>query len=207
MMGAFAIWNQSQDGLGFQLKLANTYQDKDISTVRDVIGTSEAGRGNTNLNIQSYLAELSYAFNHQDKLVVRPYFALRHTKIKQDAFTESGVDNPLSVAKLNDRALSSLLGAKFNFAMTPRLNFVASVGVEQDLTRKVDQFVATSSNIEGLSPEAFNSNADRTRAVASMGAYYAVQKNQRLSMDVFFQESTFGGKDSTTGYLNYMIGF
>ena len=207
LVGAFAIWNQSQDGLGFQMKLANTYQDKDISTVRDVIGTSEAGRGNTNLNIQSYVAELSYAFNHQDKLIVRPYFALRHTKMKQDAFTESGVDNPLSVAKLNDRALTSLLGAKFNYAMTPRLNLVGSLGVEQDLTRKVDQFVATSSNIEGLSAEAFSSKVDRTRAVASIGAYYAVQKNQRVSMDVYFQESAFGGRNSTTGYLNYMIGF
>jgi hypothetical protein len=60
MMGAFAYWNQNADGLGYQVKIANAYQDKDLSTTRDVIGTSEAGRGNTSLNTRSYVSELSY---------------------------------------------------------------------------------------------------------------------------------------------------
>jgi hypothetical protein len=45
------------------MKLANAYLDKDVTTSRAVIGTSEAGRGRTDLNTQSYVGELSYAFN------------------------------------------------------------------------------------------------------------------------------------------------
>jgi hypothetical protein len=65
-MGAFAVWNHQADGLGFQMKLANAYLDKDVTTSRAVVGTSEAGRGRTDLNTQSYVGELSYAFTYQD---------------------------------------------------------------------------------------------------------------------------------------------
>ncbi len=83
LMGIFALWNQNADGLGVQVKVANAYQDKDVNTTRDVIGTSEAGTGATNLNTQSYVGELSYAFlANQDKTTLRPYLALRQTTIK-----------------------------------------------------------------------------------------------------------------------------
>ena len=85
MMGAFAYWNQNADGLGYQVKLANAYQDKDLTTTRDVIGTSEAGTGKTSLNSRSYVSELSYAFMFKENTLVRPYFALRYTTIEQDA--------------------------------------------------------------------------------------------------------------------------
>ena len=38
--------------------------------------TTLAGSGTAKLNSQSYLAELSYAFQYQDKTLVRPYFGL-----------------------------------------------------------------------------------------------------------------------------------
>jgi len=56
MMGAFAVWNKNADGLGYQVKLANAYQDKDVRSTRDAFGeTGEAGTGKTNLNTQSYV--------------------------------------------------------------------------------------------------------------------------------------------------------
>jgi hypothetical protein len=97
MMGAFAYWNQQPDGLGYQVKIANAYQDKDLTTTRDVIGLSEAGRGTTSLNSRSYVGELSYAFMFKENTLVRPYFALRHTTIEQDAYTETGVATPLTL--------------------------------------------------------------------------------------------------------------
>lgn len=112
MMGAFAVWNKNADGLGYQIKIANAYQDKDVRSTRDAFGeTGEAGTGKTNLNTQSYVGELSYAFNYKDSTIVRPYFAMRYTNIKQDAYTETGVDNPLSYAKLGDRSTTALMGS------------------------------------------------------------------------------------------------
>ena len=208
MMGAFAVWNHQADGLGFQMKLANAYLDKDVTTSRAVVGTSEAGRGRTDLNTQSYVGELSYAFNYQDSTIVRPYFALRYTRIKQDGYTEdttASVTSPLTYAKLSDRSTSALMGVKVNHALTPKTNLTASLGVEQDLDHKSDQLIAT--GVSGLTSENFNNNIRHTRPVASLGAYYAVAKNQRLSGDIYYQQLPFQSTDSATAYVNYMIGF
>jgi hypothetical protein len=208
MMGAFAVWNHQADGLGFQMKLANAYLDKDVTTLREVIGTSEAGRGRTDLNTQSYVGELSYAFSYQDSTLVRPYFALRYTNIKQDAYTEdttASVTAPLTYAKLSDRSTTALMGVKVNHVLTPKTNLTASLGVEQDLDHKSDQLIAT--GVSGLTSENFNNNIRHTRPVASLGAYYAVAKNQRLSGDIYYQQLPFQSTDSATAYVNYMIGF
>ena len=207
MMGAFAVWNQNEDHLGYQVKIANAYQDKDVTTTRDVIGTSEAGRGKTELNTQSYVGVLSYAFTFKDKTLVRPYLALRHTTIKQDAYTEDTtalVTAPLTYAALEDKTTAALLGIKLNHALTPKANLTASLGVEQDLNHKVDQYAA--SGVSGLTSENFNDNIKHTRPVASLGAYYALTKTQRISGDVYYQQLPFQSTGSTTAYFNYMIG-
>jgi len=207
LMGVFAVWNQNADGLGVQVKLANAYQDKDVNTTRDVIGTSEAGTGATNLNTQSYVGELSYAFRtNQDKTTLRPYLALRQMTIKQDAYTETGVSTPLSYAALKDRSTTALVGLKLNHALTPKATLTASLGIEQDLEHSVDQYSATSAGISGLTSENFNDSIKRTRPVASAGAYYAVSKTQRISGDVYYQQLPFQSTGSTTAYFSYMIG-
>ena len=208
MAGAFAVWNHQADGLGFQMKLANAYLDKDVTTSRAVVGTSEAGRGRTDLNTQSYVGELSYAFQYQEKTLVRPYFALRYTRIKQDGYTEdttASVTSPLTYAKLSNRSTSALMGVKVNHALTPKTNLTASLGVEQDLDHKSDQLIAT--GVSGLTSENFYNDIRHTRPVASLGAYYAVAKNQRLSGDIYYQQLPFQSTDSATAYVNYTIGF
>ena len=208
MMGAFAVWNKNPDGIGYQVKIANAYQDKDVTTTRDVINTSEAGTGKTNLNTQSYVGELSYAFNYQDSTIVRPYFAVRYTNIKQDAYTEdltASVTAPLTYGKLGDRSTTALMGVKLNHALTPRTNLTASLGIEQGLDHQVDKLTAT--GVAGLTSENFNNNIKRTRPVASAGAYYAVAKNHRLSGEVLVQQLPFQSSTGATAYFNYMIGF
>jgi uncharacterized protein with beta-barrel porin domain len=205
MMGAFAYWNQNADGLGYQVKLANAYQDKDLSTTRDVIGTSEAGRGTTSLNSRSYVGELSYAFMYKENTLVRPYFALRHTTIEQDAYTETGVTTPLTYSALNNRTTSALMGVKFKHALTPKTNLIGSLGVEQDLHNKTDRLTAT--GIAGLTSENLSGDLHRTRPVASIGATYDIAKSQRLSGEVLVQQLPFQSTAGATAYFNYMIGF
>ena len=205
MMGVFAYWNQNADGLGYQVKIANAYQDKDLSTTRDVIGTSEAGRGNTSLNTKSYVSELSYAFMHKENTLVRPYFALRHTSIEQDAYTETGVTTPLTYSALNDKTTSALMGVKFKHALTPKTNLIGSLGLEQDLHNKTYRLIAT--GVSGLTSENFSGDIHRTRPVASLGATYDISKTQRLAGEVLVQQLPFQNTAGATAYFNYMIGF
>src|SRR3569833_491704 len=207
MMGVFLVWNQNADALVYQVKQANAYLDNDIKTTRDVIGTSEAGVGSTNLNTQSYVGELSYAFTYRDNTLLRPYLALRYTAIKQDGYSETGVSFPLRYASLADRSTTALVGLKLHHAMTPRITLTGSLGVEHDLEHRVDDYSATSTGISGLTSENFNNSIQRTRTVASAGAYYAVSKKQRISGDIYYQQQPNQNTNTTTAYVSYMIGF
>jgi hypothetical protein len=211
LMGLYAVWNKEQSGLGYQVRLANTYQDKDVTQTRTVFNTSEAGSGKSSLTSQSYLAELSYAFQYEDKTLVRPYAGLRYTHLKQDGYTEAtvagSVEDPLTVALLKDRSATALLGVKINRSLTDKATLTAQLGLEQDLHHKVDQYSATDLNGSDLTAIAFNSNIKRTRPVASLGAFYDVTKTQRASATINYQQTPFQSTGSATAYLNYMIGF
>ncbi|CAM8376827.1 autotransporter outer membrane beta-barrel domain-containing protein [Candidatus Methylopumilus planktonicus] len=210
LMGLYAVWNKEQNGLGYQVRLANTYQDKDVTQTRTVFDTSEAGTGKSSLQSQSYLAELSYAFQYEDKTIVRPYAGLRYTHLKQDGYTEDTTDtvtNPLTVAALRDKGITALLGVKVNRSLTDKATLTAQLGLEQDLHHKVGNYSATDLNGSDLTAIAFNSNIKRTRPVASIGAFYDVTKTQRASATINYQQLPFQSTGSTTAYFNYMIGF
>ena len=211
LMGAYAVWNKEQSGLGYQVRLANTYQDKDVTQTRTVFDTSEAGSGKSSLTSQSYLAELSYAFQYEDKTLVRPYAGLRYTHLKQDGYSEAtvigSVEDPLTVAALKDRSATAILGVKVNRNLTDKSTLTAQLGLEQDLYHKVDNYSATDVNVSDLTAVAFNSNIKRTRPVASLGAFYDVTKTQRASTTINYQQTPFQSTGSATAYFNYMIGF
>jgi hypothetical protein len=210
LMGLYAVWNKEQSGLGYQLRLANTYQDKDVTQTRTIFDTSEAGSGKSSLQSQSYLAELSYAFQYQDKTLVRPYAGLRYTHLKQKGYTEDTTDtvtDPLTVAALRDKGITALLGLKINRSLTDKATLTAQLGLEQDVHHKVDQYSATDLNGSDLTAIAFNSNIKRTRPVASLGAFYDVTKTQRASATINYQQTPFQSTGSATAYFNYMIGF
>lgn len=205
LMGFFGVWNQNADGLGWQVKLANAYQSKDVDITRDVVGSSEAGKGSTKLTAESYVSELSYAFNQGSKTLLRPYVAARYTLIEQDGYTERDVSTPLTVAALKDRSTSILAGIKVQHRIAPKATLTGSLGVEQDLERTVGRYAA--SGVAGLTSESFNGDIKRTRAVASAGAFYDVTRGQRLSIDVYYQELPFERTGSTTAYAHYTVGF
>ena len=210
LMGLYAVWNKEQSGLGYQVRLANTYQDKDISQTRTIFDTSEAGSGRSSLKSQSYLAELSYAFQYQDKTIVRPYAGLRYTHLKQDGYTEDTSDtvtDPLTVDALRDKGSTALLGIKINRSLTDKATLTAQLGLEQDLHHKVGNYSATDLNGNELTAIAFNSNIKRTRPVASIGAFYDVTKTQRASATINYLQTAFQSTGSTTAFFNYMIGF
>ena len=210
LMGLYAVWNKEQSGLGYQIRLANTYQDKDVTSTRTVFNTSEAGSGKSSLTSQSYLAELSYAFQYQDKTLVRTYAGLRYTHLKQKGYTEDTTDtvtDPLTVAALRDKGITALLGLKINRSLTDKATLTAQLGLEQDVHHKVDNYSATDLNGSELTAIAFNSNIKRTRPVASLGAFYDISKTQRASATINYQQTPFQSTGSATAYFNYMIGF
>jgi hypothetical protein len=207
MVGLSLVWNQHPDHLGYQVKLANAYQDKDITITRTATGDAEAGSGSTDVSVQSYIAEVSYQFLSNDKTAYRPYFAGRYAKIKQDGYTETNVDNPLTYSTVEDESVTLIMGMKVKHALSPEIYLNGSLGVEHDVHNDVDNLSVTATNISGLSPVSVNSNINKTRGVASLGADYYLAKNQMLSLKTQFQELAYTHTNAKAAYLSYTIGF
>ena len=207
MVGMSLVWNQHPDHLGYQVKVANAYQSKDLSITRTATGDAEAGRGDTSMEVQSYVAEVSYQFSDGLKTSYRPYFALRRAIIQQDGYTETGVDNPLTFNTLEDKSTTVIIGMKAKYKLSNQVTLNGALGVEHDVDNDVDKLQATSSTITGLTAVDINSSINKTRPVATLGATYHISPNQTLSAQTQYQELAYTSTSAKTAYVNYTVGF
>lgn len=207
MVGMSLVWNQHPDHLGFQVKVANAYQSKDLSFTRTAIGDAEAGRGDTSMEVQSYVAEVSYQFSDGVKTAYRPYVALRRAIIQQDGYTETGVDNPLTFNILEDKSTTVIMGMKAKYKLSNQVTLNGALGVEHDMDNDIDKLQATSSTITGLTAVDINSSINKTRPVATMGVTYNISHNQTLSAQTQYQELAYTSTSAKTVFINYTVGF
>ena len=205
MTGLVVVWNQNPNKLGYQLKLANAYQQKNATLTREVVGSSEEGKGQTVIEAESYVAELQYGYQFSDDTVMRPYFAARSAVIKQDAYTETGLSSPLSFNEIKDKSTTVLLGLKFNTDLSQKLSLKGSLGVEHDIEHSVDKLAPT--GISGLSTVSLTDSFNKTRPVVSLGFDYALKPNHRLSGILQYQELPYESKTESNAYIYYTIGF
>lgn len=205
MTGGLIVWNQNPNHLGYQLKLANAQQQKNATLVREVVGTSEEGKGQTVIEAKSYVTELQYGYQYSDDTVLRPYFAARSAVIKQDAYTETGNSSPLSFNEIKDKSTTVLLGLKFNTTLGIKLSLKGSLGIEHDIEHSIDKLAPT--GISGLSTVSLTDSFNKTRPVVSLGFDYALKPNHRLSAVLQYQELPYQSKTESNAYLYYTIGF
>jgi len=205
MTGGLVVWNQNPNHLGYQLKLANAQQQKNATLTREVVGSSEEGKGQTVIEAKSYVVELQYGYQYSDNTVLHPYFAARSAVIKQDAYTETGNGSPLTFNEIKDKSTTVLLGLKFNTLLSQKLSLKGSLGVEHDIEHSVDKLAPT--GISGLSTVSLTDSFNRTRPVVSLGFDYALKPNHRLSGILQYQELPYQSKTESNAYLYYTIGF
>ena len=207
MVGMSLVWNQHPDHLGYQVKVANAYQSKDLTITRTATGDAEAGRGDTSMEVQSYVAEVSYQFSDGVKTTYRPYVALRRAIIKQDGYTETDVDNPLTFNTLEDKSTTVIMGMKAKYKLSNQVTLNGALGVEHDVDNDIDKLQATSSTITGLTAVDINSSINKTRPVATLGVTYHISPNQTLSAQTQYQELAYTSTSGKTAYVNYTVGF
>ena len=210
MFGLMAVYNENPNGLGLQVKVANSYQDQDITATRTVFSTSEAGSGKTNLKTQNYLAELSYNIKTDDKLISSPYAGVRNSKIKQGGYTEStttAVTDPLTYNALKDESNTLLIGIREKYKVDNNVSVFGSVGVEKDFNHSVDNYSASDVNNSGITAINFNNDVKKTRGTGTVGANYNFTPTSMISASFNYTQLPYQTTDAKNVYINYSVGF
>lgn len=208
LIGFFGVWSESPTGDGYEIKVSAGYGDKDLTVTRDVIGTSEAGSGKSRINSQAISSVSSYGFRLNNEVLASPYVGIQYSRVASNGYIETttgDVTAPLTYNRLNQENIALLAGLKLSAKLDPNTTLVASAGVEQNLKNRSGQYSAT--GVDGLTPIEFNLNPQKTRATASLGAYYDIDKTQRVAVNGIYREETFNPTATTSVLATYTVGF
>ena len=207
LIGLFGAWNQRLDGTGAELKVSAAYGQKNATVTRAVVGTSEAGTGSSQLNSQGAQVTAKYGFGIMDNVTVSPYVGVRYTQNNMGGYieaTSSSVTAPLTYSALNTNATTALAGVGASYRVIPTVTTFASAGVETDINTSNGTYSAT--GITGLAPINFNANPVKTRPTATLGAYYDIEKNQRLGITGIYRQEAYQAVSTTTVMATYTVG-
>lgn len=207
MVGVFGVWNERLDGTGTEVKVSAGYGQKNTTMNRQVVDGSEAGSGSSTLNTQGVQAIGKYGFAVAEKTTVSPYVGLRYTQNNMGGYTEGSsatVTAPLTYSAVNTNATTLVAGLGANYKVMPDVALLASAGVENDLSTSNGNYTAT--GLYGLNSINFNSNPVRTRATATLGAYYDLAKNQRVGINGIYRQEPYQGVSTTSVLATYTIG-
>jgi len=206
MYGVFGVWNENPDAMGYEVRLSTSYANQNITQTRPVVGTSEAGVGAASLLSQAMSGVVSYAMPVTDSTwIASPYAGIRKTKINRGGYTEtSAVTAPLTYSDLTQDITTALAGVRTSKKYSDDLYVTASVGIEQNVSSNISDLNAT--GVTGLTATDFSANYAKTRPVASVGASYAVAKDQRVNLNVMYRKEAFQSAGSTTALLMYQVG-
>jgi len=209
MTGIFTAWNEKADGTGVEVKLSAGLGQKSATVTRGVTGDSEPGSGTAKLNTFGYQATAKYGFTLQEDLIISPYFGMRYTQNKMGGYTEgtsSSVTAPLTYSALNTNATTALAGVGASYRVIPQVMTFASAGVETDTNTANGTYSATNTSIGTLTPVNFNANPVRTRPTATVGAYYDIEKNQRIGITGIYRQEAYQAVSTTTVMATYTVG-
>ena len=207
LIGVFGAWNERIDDLGAVVKVSAAYGQKNATITRAVVGTSEAGSGSSHLNSQGAQVVTKYGFGVMQDAVISPYAGARYTQNNMGGYTEAttaSVTTPLTYSALNTNATTVLAGIGLAYKGIPQAALIASAGVESDTNAANGSINAT--GLSGLTPVNFNSNLVKTRPTASIGAYYDVEKNQRLAIAGIYRQEAYQTVQTTTVMATYTVG-
>ncbi|MBU3563166.1 ESPR-type extended signal peptide-containing protein [Polynucleobacter sp. Tro8-14-1] len=207
LIGLFGAWSERLDGTGTEVKVSAAYGQKNATVTRSVVGTSDPGAGSSNLISQGAQIQAKYGFAVLPEVIVSPYVGMRYTQNNMGGYTEgasSTVTAPLTYSALNTNATTALAGLGASYRFIPRATVYASAGVETDTNTANGTYSAT--GVTGLTPINFNANPVKTRPTATIGAYYDVEKNQRVGINGIYRQELFQAVSTTTVMATYTIG-
>ncbi|QWD79545.1 autotransporter outer membrane beta-barrel domain-containing protein [Polynucleobacter sp. MWH-Spelu-300-X4] len=195
LFGAFGVWSERNDGLGYEVKVSAGYGDKDVTVTR-----TSTNEGSSKVQSRGLQTVSSYGIAIDGDWIAAPYVGVKYTSLKRGSYVEGG-SSPLTYDTLRQETTAALAGVKFTGKIDPQTFAVVSAGVEQDLNTNNSQYSA------GSNATVFNANPQKTRPVVSAGVYYDLDKTQRLGVNATVRQEAFESTSSTSVLATYTVGF
>lgn len=211
MYGAFGYWNHQKDSMGLGASISATAANSNLTISRNAsLANTEAGSGNTEMQGQAIQAQATYAVQATDRIKAIPYGGLRYYRVASGGYSEgsnSDVTSPLTYNAMAQEVFAAVGGVGTSVFLAEKLTGTASVGIQQNLNYKMGNYQGTSS-ISGLESFSVNMPSNiNSMTTATAGMSYVIKKNEKLGVNVLWQQQAFSATNTITALATYSIGF
>lgn len=210
--GGFAVYEQKDDGTGFQARASIARGGSELTLTRSATfeGT-EIGRGKANLMGWGAAGEFGYGFRINTQFVATPFLGLRYTDIERSNYSEwlgTHTVSPLTYNSVAQQLTTGVAGIRVNAALTTSMSGFVMIGAEYDFGHNLDRLSGTSA-IEGLETfsVSISNNTNRLRATGAAGLSVQPAANQKISAEIGVYQQAYTNNTAVTGLVKYSVGF
>ena len=192
--GGFIGWNKNTNGTGL-----------------GVTASAITGRGNytvgsdtTGVNARAYQIKGTYNMAANDTTNVITYLGVRKSSFTVNGYTEQGSVFPLTYGDVKQTATDALAGITVAKQFTNKVSGSASLGVVRNLSYDAGTLTSTSDMGNFTAPLP---GSGYTSASAGTGLSYEVVKNQKLGLNIGWQQKSLINNSIASYGLSYTVGF
>lgn len=199
-VGGFAAWTKDR----FELQASVAGVNNKLNITRN---GPEVGQATATSNGTAYQLKGSYSIPVTEKTTVTPYAGIRYTQLNVGGYTEQGPVFPLTVNSTKQTTTDALAGVGVSHKITDRLTGSVSAGLIKNINYQTGT-VAGTSEIGGLS--SFNAGlpgSGYTSVAVGTGLSYAVAKNQRIGVNLGWQQKSLINSSIASYGVSYTVGF
>jgi probable HAF family extracellular repeat protein len=205
LAGLFAVYAPTGNSLGPQVKVSGAYSSNGVNIARTTLANTEAGQGSSTMTTQGAQLESAYGFAVGDSWIASPLVGIKATQVSRNGYTETaGATFPVTYNAVNQSATTAYAGAKVFGYVMPKVSVGASAGLEQDVASNMDNYSGSIYYLGGFSMAA--PAVQHTRAFVGANTDYWIEKNQRVSLGVYYNQQSLNTANGVTAMLNYTIG-
>ncbi len=206
LAGLFAVYAPSGTALGAQVKISGAYGSNGATIARTTLSNTEAGQGGSTLTTQGAQLEAAYGIAANESWVMSPLAGVKSTSVSRNGYSEtSGATFPIAYNSVTQSATTVYAGAKVMGFVAPKVSVGLNAGVEQDLNSSVSNYSGSIYYLGGFSLAA--PSIQKTRAFVGANTAYWLDKNERVSLGVYYNQQSLNTSNGITATLNYTIGF
>ena len=202
LLGLYAVYSATGTELGLRVRVAAAYGSNTVNMPSDSSGSSASS---SRINMQGGQVDAGYLFGLTEDLGLAPFAGLRFAKVSRGAGTETLGQIVVNYDAIANDALTAFGGLRLAGRLHPQVSVGLSLGVEQVLQSKLDDYGFSASRIGGFS---FNSpQMNKTSGFVLGTLHYSFDRTQRLSLSLFYTQQSLDLPSGLTAQVRYSFGF